>query len=286
MATLTCLGQKMSDNKPLLISLAVVGIIILGYLGYTFTGESDKDVVTTSLEIPKSEPVVLAEPEPVIEPEPEVVLQNTPAVIKTPEQSFILPLLDDSDQLIRDGAVSLTRHEGVNAWLSPNELVRKIVTFTDSVANGNIAREPLGVLMPKGKFLVKQINDKVLEIEPKSYERYDVVTNILVSIDTKRAVEFYILLRPLFQQAYDELGYPEGKFEDVIFKSIGRLLETPAIDEPIRVIQPVVMFEYEDVRLEMLSPVQKQMIRMGPKNTRAIKRKLSEIAAELRSVLE
>jgi len=46
------------------------------------------------------------------------------------------------------------------------------------------------------------------------------------------------------------------------------------------------MYEYEDVRLEMLSPVQKQMIRMGPKNTRAIKRKLSEIAAELRSVLE
>jgi len=126
----------------------------------------------------------------------------------------------------------------------------------------------------------------VFEIEQKSYERYDVVTNILVSIDTKRAVEFYILLRPLFQQAYDELGYPEGKFEDVIFKSIGRLLETPAIDEPIRVIQPVVMYEYEDVRLEMLSPVQKQMIRMGPKNTRAIKRKLSEIAAELRSVLE
>ena len=218
--------------------------------------------------------------------EPEVVLQNTPAVIKTPEQSFILPLLDDSDQLIRDGAVSLTRHEGVNAWLSPNELVRKIVTFTDSVANGNIAREPVRVLAPKGKFLVKQINDKVFEIEQKSYERYDVVTNILVSIDTKRAVEFYILLRPLFQQAYDELGYPEGKFEDVIFKSIGRLLETPAIDEPIRVIQPVVMYEYEDVRLEMLSPVQKQMIRMGPKNTRAIKRKLSEIAAELRSVLE
>ena len=131
MATLTCLGRKMSDNKPLLISLAVVGIIILGYLGYTFMGEPDKDVVTTSLEIPKSEPVVLAEPEPVIEPEPEVVLQNTPAVIKTPEQSFILPLLDDSDQLIRDGAVSLTRHEGVNAWLSPNELVRKIVTFTE-----------------------------------------------------------------------------------------------------------------------------------------------------------
>ena len=276
----------MSDNKPLLIALGVVGIIILGYLGYTFIGEPEKDIVTSSIEIPetKPEPVIVADPEPVIEPEPEVVLQNTPAVIKNPEPSFVLPLLDDSDQLIRDGAVSLTRHEGINAWLSPNELVRKIVTFTDSVANGNIAREPVRVLAPKGKFLAKPINDKVFEIEQKSYQRYDLVTNILVSIDTKRAVEFYVLLRPLFQQAYDELGYPEGDFEDVIFKSIGRLLETPAIDEPIRVVQPVVMFEFEDVRLEMLSPVQKQVIRMGPKNTRALKRKLSDIAAELRSV--
>ena len=278
----------MSDNKPLLIALAVVGIAILGYLGYTLTSEPKNDVVTTSVEIPESKPVpvVVPEPEPVIDPVPEVVIQNTPAVIKDPEPSFVLPLLDDSDQLIRDGAVSLTRHEGINGWLSPNELVRKIVTFTDSIANGNVAREPVRVLAPKGKFLAKPINDKVFEIERNSYQRYNLVTNILVSIDTKRAVEFYVLLRPLFQQAYDELGYPEGRFEDVIFKAIGRLLETPAIDEPIRVIQPVVMFEFEDVRLEALSPVQKQMIRMGPQNTRAIKRKLSEIAAELRSVLE
>lgn len=278
----------MSDNKPLLIALAVVGIAILGYLGYTFTGEPKKDVVTTSVEIPKSEPetVLTPEPEPIIEPEPEIVIKNTPAVIKEPEPSFVLPLLDDSDQLIRDGAVSLTRHEGINGWLSPNELVRKIVTFTDSIANGNVAREPVRVLAPKGKFSAKAINDKVFEIERSSYQRYNLVTNILVSIDTKRAVEFYVLLRPLFQQAYDELGYPQGKFEDVVFKAIGRLLETPAIDEPIRVVQPVVMFEFEDVRLEALSPVQKQMIRMGPQNTRAIKRKLSEIAAELRSILE
>ncbi|HJP51042.1 MAG TPA: DUF3014 domain-containing protein, partial [Pseudomonadales bacterium] len=76
------------------------------------------------------------------------------------------------------------------------------------------------------------------------------------------------------------------KFDDAIFKAIGRLLETPVITQPIRLVQPVVMFEFEDQRLESLSAAQKQMIRMGPKNTGVIQAKLSEVALELRSVLE
>jgi len=123
-------------------------------------------------------------------------------------------------------------------------------------------------------------------LDEASYDRYNQVTNILVSIDAHQAVEFYVLLKPLFQEAYTELGYPDAKFDDAIFKAIGRLLETPVITQPIRLVQPVVMFEFEDQRLESLSAAQKQMIRMGPKNTGVIQAKLSEVALELRSVLE
>jgi hypothetical protein len=90
----------------------------------------------------------------------------------------------------------------------------------------------------------------------------------------------------MLQEAYDELGYPNEKFNEVVFKAIGRLLETPVINKPIRLVRPVVMYQFEDQKLESLSAAQKQLIRMGPKNTRALQVKLSEMALELRSLLE
>jgi hypothetical protein len=71
----------------------------------------------------------------------------------------------------------------------------------------------------------------------------------------------------------------------VIFTAIGRLLETPVIDRPIRLVRPVVMYRFEDPKLETLSAAQKQLIRMGPDNTRAIQTKLGEMARELRAAL-
>lgn len=277
----------MSENKPIVIALAIVGILILGYLLYFFTSkEPQEPTVTQPIEIPVQEPEPVAqEPEP--ESEPQIIEEPEPApVVEEPEPAFVLPRLDDSDQLIRDGAVNLTRNEGINAWLGLDELIRKIVVFVDNVANGNIAREPVAVLAPQTAFSATPVSNKLFMLDEASYDRYNQVTNILVSIDAHRAVEFYVLLKPLFQEAYNELGYPDGKFDDAIFKAIGRLLETPVITQPIRLVQPVVMFEFEDQRLESLSAAQKQMIRMGPKNTGVIQAKLSEVALELRSVLE
>ena len=133
---------------------------------------------------------------------------------------------------------------------------------------------------------VTEIEEGVYTIHPRSYERFDNATNILLSLDTKRSVEFYLLLKPLFQQSYEELGYPSGNFDQVILSAIGRLLETPSVPESAKLIRPVVMYEYQDPRIESLSPAQKQLLRMGPKNAEAIKDKLRDIALELRSVLE
>lgn len=119
-----------------------------------------------------------------------------------------------------------------------------------------------------------------------SYERYNFFSEVLVSLDARRTAEFYYLIRPMLQQAYDELGYPNQKFDDVVFRAIGRLLETPVLKDPVRLVRPVVMYKFEDRKIESLSAAQKQLIRMGPKNTRALQVKLSEIALELRAILQ
>jgi len=182
--------------------------------------------------------------------------------------------------------VSLTRHEGVNTWLSPNELIRKFVAFVEGVAIGQVAKDPVRDLAPQGPFLASQISEQVYLLDSASYERYYFFSEVVVSLDARRSAEFYLLVHPMLQEAYGELGSPDKKFNDVVFKAIGRLLETPVINKPIRLLRPVVMYQFEEKKLESLSAAQKQLIRMGPKNTRALQVKLSEIALELRSLLE
>ncbi|MBO6701506.1 MAG: DUF3014 domain-containing protein [Pseudomonadales bacterium] len=279
----------MPDNKPIIITLVIVVAAIIGVIVYFVTSTEPEPTAVQEIAIPvppavpDPEPEPEAEPEPEVEPDPVVELPPEPEVEEEP--AFVLPLLDDSDSLIRDGAVSLTRHEGVNGWLAPSQLIRKFVAFVDNVAHGQVAKEPVRQLTPEGPFLVKRIDEDTFELDPASYDRYNLATEVAISVDARRAAEFYHLLRPLIQEAYSELGYGETSFDNRMFEAIGRLLETPVIEDPIRLVQPVVMYKYEDEKLESLSAVQKQMIRMGPRNTRLIQNKIREISLELRAIL-
>ena len=274
------------DNKPIVIIFIIVLVAIIGVASYLLTNSKPEPEVMEKIAIPEAVERIKSEPLPEPEPEREPL---TARVVEVPVEDesldFVLPLLNDSDELIRDGVVSLTRHEGVNAWLAPNQLIRKFVAFTDNVAHGQVAKEPVRSLAPEGPFLVHKIDEKTFEVDHLSYGRYTPFVKIAVSIDARRAAEFYHLLRPLFQIAYAELGYGSQTFDDVMFQSIGRLLETPMIEGQIRLVQPVVMYKFEDPKLESLSAAQKQLIRMGPENTRLLKAKISEISLELRTIL-
>jgi hypothetical protein len=273
------------DNKPIVIMFVIVLVAIVGVVGYFVTSSKPEPQVVEKIEIPKVVEPVKSESVPDPEPEP-----PTAPVIEVPVEEekpdFVLPLLDDSDQLIRDGAVSLSRHEGVNAWVAPNQLIRKFVAFTDNIARGQVAKEPIRSLAPEGPFLVRKIDEKTFELDHASYSRYTPFVEIAGSVDARRAAEFYHLLRPLVQIAYAELGYGNQNFDDVMFQAIGRLLETPIITGQIRLVQPVVMYKFEDPKLESLSAAQKQLLRMGPRNTLLLRAKISEIALELRAILD
>ncbi|HCC43091.1 MAG TPA: hypothetical protein DEQ32_01755 [Gammaproteobacteria bacterium] len=283
----------MLDNKPLIVAISVAVLALLGIAGYFVLSGDNSD--------PKKNQQEISIPPAVPDPKPELESTSEPAPIqriesisaddellaseKEPQgKIFTLPHLDESDQLVRDGVIALSRHEAINAWLAPNELVRKFVAVVDNIARGQVAREPIGYLAPEGAFLVVRIDDHSYTLDPVSYRRFDVFTEIVISFDTRRSVELLEFLNPLFQKAYGELGYGEAAFEDVLITALDNLLETPVLEAPIRLKRPVVMFEFEDPDLESLNPVQKQLIRMGPRNTRLLQMKIREFLAEFRAV--
>jgi hypothetical protein len=111
--------------------------------------------------------------------------------------------------------------------------------------------------------------------------RYAAYVRCADAVDTKKLVDLYARFYPLFQQPYEELGYPKAYFNDRLVSVIDDLLAAPELKDAPRLVQPKVMYEFADAELEALSARRKIMIRMGSANAVRIKAKLRAMRAEL-----
>ncbi|MBI1990725.1 MAG: DUF3014 domain-containing protein [Betaproteobacteria bacterium] len=118
-------------------------------------------------------------------------------------------------------------------------------------------------------------------ISPGNSTRYAAYVTIAQAVDARKLVDVYIRLYPLFQRAYEELGFPKAYFNDRLVETLDHLLDAPDIKGPIKLTQPKVMYEFADPALEARSAGQKIMIRMGSENAAKVKAKLREIRHEV-----
>jgi hypothetical protein len=86
---------------------------------------------------------------------------------------------------------------------------------------------------------------------------------------------------PLFQRAYEELGYPGKYFNDRLMEALDDLLAAPELDGPLALEQPKVLYQFADPDLESRSAGQKILLRMGKANALRVKAKLLEIRRAL-----
>jgi DUF3014 family protein len=119
-------------------------------------------------------------------------------------------------------------------------------------------------------------------LNERSYNRYNGLVNAFATMDTAEAMRSYQTMQPLLQQIYAEFGYPEQySLEDLFKKAAAEMIAAPVIDGRIGLTQPSVRYKFADPALERLSPVQKQMLRMGPDNTRKVQKKLRELVQQI-----
>ena len=165
-------------------------------------------------------------------------------------------------------------------WLSMEGLIPRFVAAVDNVAEGESPRPNIAFLAPTAKFQTVERNGHVY-LDPRSYARYDAATDVIASLDPRAAVELYRQVQPLCEEAYRELGHPPGRFDDVVAKAIQTLLATPVVDGEIELRPKVVTYAFADRRLEALTPAQRHLLRMGPRNIRLIQGELRTLAAAL-----
>jgi hypothetical protein len=188
--------------------------------------------------------------------------------------------LNNSDNKIRELAKRISSHPLFISWLNQEDLIRRFTVVVDNIANGESPRPHLQFLAPKGKFKAIKKKGKIF-ISPESYRRYNFIADVIASLDTKVCAEIYRIVKPLIQQAYKELGYPEKDFDETLKEAIIELLKTPIIEGEIELREKVVTYKIADPKLEELSPAQKHLLRMGTENVLKIQDKLRDLALEL-----
>ena len=198
----------------------------------------------------------------------------------TPE-NIVIPPLDESDALVRQLVAALSSHPHVAAWLATDDLIRNFTAVVQDISGGWTPASRLQALAPAASFRVVD-REGDLYIDAQSYARYDSLADAVASIDAAGAARLYATLKPRIEEADDEQGFPHVPFDRTLERAIVRLMATPVVSETVAVeAQGAKGFAYADAQLEHLSPAQKHLLRMGPRNVRIIREKLGEIAAAL-----
>ncbi len=188
--------------------------------------------------------------------------------------------LDESDDFVRRLAKEISTHPRLAEWLESKDLIRRFVAAVDNIANGLSPRSHIDFFRPAGEFETVEKGGFTIA-DPDGYRRYHPVVDVFVSLDTGQCVSLFRSLKPLCQEAYRDLGYPDQDFEQTILRAAVELMGTPVVEGDIYLEKAVLNYVILDPALENLSDAQKHLLRMGPENVGAIQAKLREMALAL-----
>jgi hypothetical protein len=271
-------GRSLFRDEPSLLTNPItwaVAAIVLGGVGVAYWykqrgGEPPPPPPIAQPAKPPAPPA--AEPairNPIPELPPEEGRDDTP-----------LPALNESDVPVQEGLTRAVGKPAIDQFLVPDNLVRHVVVTVDNLPRKKVPVERRPVKATPGQVTTVGVGD-VVTLSEESYARYAPFIKLVQTTDTAQLVEFYFRYYPLFQQAYEDLGYPNAYFNDRVIDVIDHLLATPDVRGPIQLVQPKVFYEFADPKLEGRSAGQKLLIRMGPQNAAALKKKLREIRAQI-----
>ena len=251
-------------NKPMIVVAAVVVAAGVGTAYYFHKRNAEL-----------SHPSAAANPPPAASPEGPPIQNPVPGPPSAAQGP--LPALNDSDPAIKD-ALGEALGNDATQYLVPESIIRHFVVTIDNLPRQKAPAAKRPTVSPGGPFLA-QGDELHATLDPKNYARYQPMVKAVGKLDMQRVADVYLRFYPLFQSAYQDLGYPNGYFNDRLVAVIDSLLAAPEPSGPIELLRPNVMYTFADPTLEGLPAGQKMLIRMGPDNAAVIKSKLKELRA-------
>ena len=279
--------------------IAGVAILSLVALVWLSLGSSEPSGATTTFTVDAPVP---QRPEPAPAPASRVITPSTPPavtaveppagpepVIEAPvepepepaEPEVELPGLNNSDGFVRERLQALSDGAALLGLITDEQLIRRFVVFVENISRHEFPQtdlpyRPVGVDMP-----VRELDQNLFLMEEGAHSRFDGFIDAMTAVDMGQAYALYRLLRPLFQQAYSEIGYRGRDFDDTLRLAINNVLQATDSEGPYQLVKPSVMYLFADSELENADAVHKQLIRIGPRNSTRLMGKLAEFVVLL-----
>jgi len=209
-----------------------------------------------------------------VQPPPEAMVPR--AEIRHPiaeEPGAQLPSLADSDQAFGDAFAAALPGGKLGRLLIPQNLIRNIVATVDNLPRRTLPRRVMPLSPVPGTFVVSKEGGGYV-IAAANAQRYVPLVRLLEATDPTKLVAVYVHWYPRFQDAYRELGYSHAYFNDRLVDAIDSMLASPQFPATVGVVQPSVLWQFEDPEFEMLPIGQRVMLRMGPDNAARAKARL------------
>ncbi len=201
-----------------------------------------------------------------------------------PAPAAVEPVKPVTADRLRDLLEAVSVSAVFRSWLAQGDVIERWAVVTDNLAEGVSPRARLRFLAPRAGFTTARRGDKRV-ISAASYARYDLFAEAVGSVDVAAAVRAYRELHGVVEAAYRALGYPEGSIDRVTAAALKRLAAAPARDGEVFVeaggTGPGTIYLYTAPELERLGPVEKHLLRMGPRNTRIIQAKARQLERAL-----
>lgn len=262
--------------KIILILIALMSITI----GLYQWSQRDIGKETKQIAIPIEKPVPDLEEEIALESNEnkainslvEKQITETEESLKTKQS---LPLLDKSDDGLKRSIEEVS--PGLANWFSVKDVIRKYIVLINDLSQKQIPFKHRGFIKSPQAIVVKK-DKQGLYLAKESYSRFDGFANAIASIDIHQGVRLYLTFRPVFIQIYDEFSYPAAyRVEDIFLKAAASVIDAPSIETRIALVKHTIGYKFADKNLESLNDVEKQMLRMGPVNTKKIQAKLRQL---------
>jgi len=275
---------------------AVIGllIILLGAAAYYYFSihSSQNEEPPPAQLVVIEQAIPMPEPEPEPEPElPGLPEPETPVVEPEPvAEAEPLPRLNESDAMVLESLSGALGEATVMQFLVSEDLVSRFVASIDALTSRQVPGQVMAVQSLGGEFEASadmQPEGLILNAEgdpipqfimnPANFQRYSSQVEMFEAANAEELFALYQYFSPLFEQAWAELGYPEGGFDERLVEVIDSLLATPEVQTPIRLIKPEAFYLFSDPELEALPAGQKVLLRLGSANAGRVKAKLRVI---------
>lgn len=283
--------DRPTSRTPIVIA-AVVALAVAAWFGWRHF-ESSKVLPT-----PPVATTAPADPAPPPAPAPTTTptIQHPvdPPGTETTVQPAPLPALAEADALVRELVAGVVTSKDVVRFLQMDGFIRRVVATVDNLPREQAPLMVWPVYPTPQRFTTQRTDTGVENIHPDNSQRYTPFVQLIESVDSAKAVAVYRRLYPLFQQAYEELGFPGRYFNDRLVQVLDHLIATPVQTGPLAVTlvevkgevpstRPWVRYEFADPALQSMSAGQKMLMRTGAENHQRLRARLIDIRARVAS---